>query len=640
MPSLEIRKKGRDNPRIEEWHNGSVTLGRSSSNEVVLHNTSISRHHCTIERAGDRWKIRDLQSRHGFKINGVRRTEAILEDGDRLHVGPYELIFHEMASSESETAPPRPEAAAPAARAEEPSVDILPRDEPDAALAELREEFDRLEEALAHAKNDAESARAEAAALRALQQDEPASSERRMRSETDEAMSVHRDLELRVRTLEDELRAAKGEVAQGASSLASSAAEIERLRAAFPESKFVAPTIDTARARALEQATAPADGQTRPADAHVAPDRSNRHIEEQAVLLNDLRADFETAKRAAQVFESQLSDALAAGTAADERVRELLERIAELEGAREADFAQLERAGAERDLLAQREALLESFRAQLAEQTTANESLRGRLTAVEEAAAVLRAEAARNDELLHEAQSNCETMLDERNSHSAQSADLEARSRDLQSRLDASEAAHGAAIDRLREETSSTIARLEGDRDALRGQVSDLTAERELLRAEKSRLEESLGAAATLAVAISNAPEESQEDSPAVRQRITEMETARDEAETHARDAQQRLALARQNIDQFRRGIADVQKDRDVWASRARLAQSQLEAARKEAADARQHAREYETLLVDYVSQLQQSGQIDAAVVEMSPDEIRRAQREGAMVVELESPRK
>ena len=95
--------------------------------------------------------------------------------------------------------------------------------------------------------------------------------------------------------------------------------------------------------------------------------------------------------------------------------------------------------------------------------------------------------------------------------------------------------------------------------------------------------------------------------------------------------------MARQNIDQFRRALADVQKDRDTWSSRARLAQAQAESARKEAADYQQRMQEYEKLLVDYVTQLQESGQIDAAVVEMSPDEIRRAQREGAMVVELQS---
>src|SRR5688572_5474264 len=96
MPSLDIRKKGRDKSRRTEWPADSpaITLGRSSTADIILHHTAISRHHCTFEPSGEHWRRRDHQSRHGLKINGVRRSEAILADGDRIHIGPYELIFH------------------------------------------------------------------------------------------------------------------------------------------------------------------------------------------------------------------------------------------------------------------------------------------------------------------------------------------------------------------------------------------------------------------------------------------------------------------------------------------------------------------------------------------------------------------
>jgi FHA domain-containing protein/uncharacterized protein DUF1707 len=67
---------------------GSVTLGRSRSCDCVLAEPSVSRRHAELRREGARWLIRDLGSRNGTRVNGVRiLDEAEVGPGDRVSFG-------------------------------------------------------------------------------------------------------------------------------------------------------------------------------------------------------------------------------------------------------------------------------------------------------------------------------------------------------------------------------------------------------------------------------------------------------------------------------------------------------------------------------------------------------------------------
>jgi len=70
-----------------------MTIGRSSSNLVVLSDTHVSRHHCVIEVLGGAPVLRDLGSRLGTKLNGEKVLKARLQNGDRIRVGPFEIVF-------------------------------------------------------------------------------------------------------------------------------------------------------------------------------------------------------------------------------------------------------------------------------------------------------------------------------------------------------------------------------------------------------------------------------------------------------------------------------------------------------------------------------------------------------------------
>jgi FHA domain/Domain of unknown function (DUF1707) len=67
---------------------GPVTLGRSRDCDCVLAEPSVSRRHAELRREGEHWRLRDLGSRNGTRVNGVRLLdEAEVCPGDRVSFG-------------------------------------------------------------------------------------------------------------------------------------------------------------------------------------------------------------------------------------------------------------------------------------------------------------------------------------------------------------------------------------------------------------------------------------------------------------------------------------------------------------------------------------------------------------------------
>jgi adenylate cyclase len=69
----------------------SLLLGRAPGNDLVLQSVRVSSHHAAIEPRGDAWVVRDLGSRNGTFVNGVRVAEVALAEGDVLHVGDVRI---------------------------------------------------------------------------------------------------------------------------------------------------------------------------------------------------------------------------------------------------------------------------------------------------------------------------------------------------------------------------------------------------------------------------------------------------------------------------------------------------------------------------------------------------------------------
>lgn len=73
----------------------SLLVGRRESCDVVLRFSNVSAHHCQLTLSGGYWYVRDLQSRNGVKVNGVRVNEKRLDPGDKLSIARhnYEIAY-------------------------------------------------------------------------------------------------------------------------------------------------------------------------------------------------------------------------------------------------------------------------------------------------------------------------------------------------------------------------------------------------------------------------------------------------------------------------------------------------------------------------------------------------------------------
>jgi general secretion pathway protein E len=81
-----------DGPVRVDLTDEPLTIGRQIANRVVLEDTEASRFHCVIERvAGGAFRVRDLGSRNGTKVNGKLIKAHVLQNGDLLVVGRTEM---------------------------------------------------------------------------------------------------------------------------------------------------------------------------------------------------------------------------------------------------------------------------------------------------------------------------------------------------------------------------------------------------------------------------------------------------------------------------------------------------------------------------------------------------------------------
>ena len=76
-----------------ELPQGEVVIGRSSSCDLVLDDSAISREHARIEINGDTVVLHDLSSRNGTWVNGERAETVNLESGDEIAVGRMTLVL-------------------------------------------------------------------------------------------------------------------------------------------------------------------------------------------------------------------------------------------------------------------------------------------------------------------------------------------------------------------------------------------------------------------------------------------------------------------------------------------------------------------------------------------------------------------
>ena len=98
--------------------NGSTVIGRKIDAHLRIPLNEISRSHCELSVRGEEVLCRDLDSSNGTFLNGEQITEARLEAGDRLMLGP--VVFTVQINGKPDVISPDgsgPKAKAPAAKA-------------------------------------------------------------------------------------------------------------------------------------------------------------------------------------------------------------------------------------------------------------------------------------------------------------------------------------------------------------------------------------------------------------------------------------------------------------------------------------------------------------------------------------------
>ena len=71
-----------------------IKIGRTEDNDIAIDHRSLSRNHCKVVREEDgEWKVIDLQSSNGVKVNGEQYGQCALHSGDVIELGHISLKF-------------------------------------------------------------------------------------------------------------------------------------------------------------------------------------------------------------------------------------------------------------------------------------------------------------------------------------------------------------------------------------------------------------------------------------------------------------------------------------------------------------------------------------------------------------------
>jgi pSer/pThr/pTyr-binding forkhead associated (FHA) protein len=76
-----------------EFTEDLVTIGRAPDNMIVIDDPSVSSRHAQLELSGEIYRLKDLGSTNGTRVNGTPITDTTLRFDDRLRFGGVEVRF-------------------------------------------------------------------------------------------------------------------------------------------------------------------------------------------------------------------------------------------------------------------------------------------------------------------------------------------------------------------------------------------------------------------------------------------------------------------------------------------------------------------------------------------------------------------
>ena len=76
--------------------NNDYKIGRSSENNIILDDITVSRNHALLSVKNENKKITDNNSTNGIYINNIIQSDTELKSGDKIQIGKYLLLLTEV----------------------------------------------------------------------------------------------------------------------------------------------------------------------------------------------------------------------------------------------------------------------------------------------------------------------------------------------------------------------------------------------------------------------------------------------------------------------------------------------------------------------------------------------------------------
>ena len=70
-----------------------ITIGRGPDNTIIINDPSVSTNHAQLQLAGETYRLKDLDSTNGTRVNGIPVTETVLHLNDRIRFGATDARY-------------------------------------------------------------------------------------------------------------------------------------------------------------------------------------------------------------------------------------------------------------------------------------------------------------------------------------------------------------------------------------------------------------------------------------------------------------------------------------------------------------------------------------------------------------------
>jgi len=101
MAKAFLRYMTSDGPKRMELGSKPVTIGRHKDNVIAIHDEMASRFHCVVEPVQGGFRVRDLDSKNGTRLNDDKITQSPLGPGDVIRIGALAIHFVDPAAAQA-----------------------------------------------------------------------------------------------------------------------------------------------------------------------------------------------------------------------------------------------------------------------------------------------------------------------------------------------------------------------------------------------------------------------------------------------------------------------------------------------------------------------------------------------------------